>query len=135
MNTAEIQILKEAVREAVRYTLGQELTAAPSLFPIRTAKQVANIFNVSPFTVKDWHKKRLLRGRYQVLSGRSCRFVFSNDELIRFFDANFPSAEDIRDHPSNPRRGSKSARLIEKMFRMNRLYARQRQPRERDERE
>jgi len=133
--TKEIEILKEAVTKAIHYGFAQEVTGGRSPFPLRTITQVAKIFNVSHHTVRGWTRRGLLRGRYQVLSGRNWRLVFSNCELERFFDENFPSPEDIGDHPCSPRKGSKAARLVEKMFRMNRLYARRRQPRERDERE
>ncbi len=138
-NTNELEaLIKQSVIGALAelgYTSPQDFKGAHPLFPLRTVAQIAKIFNVSPFTVKVWHRKRLLRGNYQILSGRSCRLVFSNTEVERFFTENFPSPEDLADHPCSPRKGSKAARLIEKMFRMNRLYARQRQPRERDERE
>jgi len=75
-------------------------------------------------SVRDWYRKRELRGYYQVLSGRSCRLVFTNRDVLDFFARNFPSAEDLFDHPNGPR--SSKAKLIQKMFRMNRLYARRR---------
>ncbi len=129
------EIVKQTVEEAISNTSRQDISGALSSFPLRTVKQLAKIFFVSSSTVKNWHRKGLLRGNYQIISGRSCRLVFSNCEVERFFTENFPSLEDISNHPCNPTKGSKAARLIEKMFRMNRLYARQRQPRERDERE
>jgi hypothetical protein len=128
--TVELEVLnhtvKEAVWEALRDPergLGQDLTAQ-SIFPLYNAVQAAKVFNVRPCTVRDWHRKGMLRGRYQVISGRSCRLLFSNRDLIQFFNDNFPAPEDLGDHPCNPRKGSKAARLIEKMFAMNRLYAR-----------
>lgn len=128
-------LIKQAVRVTLAelgYTSPQDLKEAHSIFPLRTVQQVAKIFNVSSSTVKNWHRKGLLRGNYQILSGRSCRLVFSNCELERFFDENFPSPEDIGDHPCSPRKGSKSSRLIEKMFKMNALYARKRRRTEND---
>ncbi len=99
MNTADIEIIKEVVRQVLPYTLNQDLTGGRSPFPLRTVQQVARIFNVSHHTVRGWTRRGLLRGRYQVLSGRSCRLVFSNCEHERFFDENFPSPEDLGDHP------------------------------------
>ena len=126
-DSEQIEVLKQAVKEALGYGLGQEVTGGRSIFPLRTVQQVARIFNVSHYTVRAWHRRGLLRGRYQVLSGRSCRLVFSNSELERFFDENFPSPEDIRGHPCGPRKGSKAARLVAAMFKMNALYSRTRQ--------
>jgi len=126
-NTIEIEILKKAITDAIHYGLAQEVTGGRSIFPLRTVPQVAKIFNVSHHTVRGWTRRGLLHGRYQVLSGRSCRLVFSNCELERFFDENFPSPEDLGDHPCSPRKGSKAARLVAAMFKMNALYSRTRQ--------
>ncbi len=126
-DTSEIELLKKAVREVLSNTSALEVSNAPSYFPLRVVKQVAKIFFVSSSTVKNWHRKGLLRGNYQIISGRSCRLVFSNTEVERFFTENFPSREDLEDHPCSPRKGSKAARLIEKMFKMNALYSRTRQ--------
>lgn len=129
-NTNEIEaLIKSAVRESLKETL-RELGLGQgenSMFPLRSCKEVAKVFNVSDHTVKDWHRKGVLRGHYQVLSGRACRLIFTNRDLLRFFDENFPALEDLGDHPCSPRPGSKASRLIEKMFAMNRLYARRRQ--------
>ena len=144
-DTALIQNLKKALTETVeqsmRQTLGeifrgggQEVTGA-SPFPLYTTKQAAKVFHVSTFTVRDWHRKGLLRGHYQVLSGRTYRLIFTNRDLLTFFQENFPAPEDIGDHPCNPRRGSKTARMVEKIIAMKRLYARRRQPVNREHRE
>ena len=132
-DTSEIELLKKAIIEAITNTLGQDLIGDCSPFPLRTLRQVARIFNVSHHTVRGWTRRGLLHSHYQILSGRSCRLVFANNDLLNFFDENFPSAEDIRDHPCDPRRGSKSARLIAAMFKMNALYSRRRQRVEEDE--
>ena len=136
-NTNELEaLIKQAVIGTLAelgYTSPQDLKEAYPLFPLRTVRQVGKIFFVSSSTVKNWHRKGLLRGNYQILSGRSCRLIFSNCELERFFEENFPSLEDLSDNPCNPRRGSKAARLITAMFRMNALYSRRRQQVEEDE--
>jgi len=54
------------------------------------------------------------------------RLIDHKEVDLRVDISNFPSLEDISDQPCNPRRGSKATRLIQKMFTMNRLYARQR---------
>jgi len=135
-NTNELEaLIKQAVIGALvelGYTSPQDLKEAHSIFPLRTIRQVAKTFNVSHHTVRGWTRRGLLHSHYQILSGRSCRLIFTNSELLNFFDENFPSPEDFGDHPCNPRKGSKASRLIEKMFRMNRLYARQRRRVEED---
>jgi len=126
-NTQDIEKLHKVVQEAVIQAVSR-LCLAPtgeSIFPLRTARELSQAFRVEPCTVRSWHKKGELRGHYQVLSGRSCRLVFTNRDVMEFFNRNFPSEEDLFDHPNSPR--TSKARLIEKMFRMNRLYARTRQ--------
>lgn len=130
-DTTDIEALRKVVQEAVKEAIGEVFkefppnpTGASSIFPLRTARQVAMIFNVTHWTVRNWCKQGILSGRYQILSGRACRLVFTNRDLLRFFDENFPSPEDLG-HPCSPR--SSKAALVEKMFRMNRLYARRRQ--------
>jgi len=136
-NTEEIQSLKavvreavkESVREAVPYGLTPEVTGA-NPFPLYTVKTVSRLFGVSDYTVRAWVRQGELHPRYQVLSGRCYRLIFTTPDLLDFFDRNFPAPEDISDHPCNPRRGPKAARLIEKLIRLNHLYARRRPPRE-----
>ena len=132
--TRQIESLKAALKESVKETVneifrggGQGVTDERPIFPLYTCREVGRVFKVSPRTVKDWHRRGLLRGRYQVLSGRSCRLIFANNDLLNFFDENFPSLDDLGDHPCSPRRGSKAARLVAAMFKMNALYARRRQ--------
>ena len=136
-NSKEIELLKEAVKESVKETvgeifrgLGQEVPAVTP-FPLRTARQVAALFGVSVHTVKSWVRQGELHPRYQVLSGRTYRLIFTTPDLLDFFDRNFPSEADLG-HPCDPR--SRKGALIEKMLRMNRLYARRRQPKESHER-
>ena len=134
-NTQNIELLiKRAVAEAfsgLGYTYGQESTGVTP-FPLYTTKQLAKIFQVSTFTVRNWVKRGELHPHYQAMSGRCVRLIFTTPDLMDFFDRNFPSPKDISDHPSNPRRGSKATRLIEKILTMNRLYARKRRRTEYD---
>jgi len=129
-DTKELEPLKLAVKESVKEVLndltlygGQDLTSI-SPFPLYTAKQVARLFGVTPFTVRSWARQGELHPRYQVLSGRACRLIFTTPDLLAFFNHNFPSEADLA-HPCHPR--SRKGALIEKMLRMNRLYARRRQ--------
>ena len=126
-DTEELGQLCQAVKAAVREALAESSSAhtGESIFPLYVVREAAQAFKVKDCTVRDWHKKGLLHGHYQVLSGRSCRLVFTNRDLLMFFSENFPTTQDLFDHPNSPR--SSKARLIEKMFRMNRLYSRKRQ--------
>lgn len=128
-NTEEITVLKQAAKEGVwealrDLTIGQaQSLTGTNPFPLRTAREVAGIFKVSIHAVRVWVRRGELHPRYQVLSGRSCRLIFTTPDLLAFFDRNFPSEADLA-HPCHPR--SRKAALVEKMFRMNRLYARRR---------
>ena len=127
MNTAEIQVLKEAVKESVReatgYTLGRAVTSA-SPFPLYTTKAVGRLFGVSVHSVRNWVKQGLLHPRLHRISGRSVRFLFTNSDLLKFLDENFPTKEDLA-HPCDPR--SPKGALVEKLLRMTNLYKRRRQ--------
>ena len=133
----EIQALKEAVteavkasvREAVGYTLGHEITSV-SLFPLYTTKSVGRLFGVSQFTVRAWVRQGLLHPRLHRISGRSVRFLFTNSDLLKFLDENFPSKADLG-HPCDPR--SRKGALVEQLLRMTNLYKRRRQRVEEDE--
>jgi len=126
-NTEEIQALIEAVREAIHYTLAQEISGAGSIFPLYNCKQVAKVFGVSPATVRSWARMGELSPRYQVLSGRCFRLIFTTQDLLAFFDRNFPSEVDLA-HPCDPR--SRKGALIAKVLKMQSLYARRRKLRE-----
>jgi len=129
-DTKEIELLKRALKESLKETLREVLreflltpTGESSPFPLYTVKQVARTFGVSGFTVRAWAKQGELHPRYQVLSGRTYRLIFTTPDILSFFERNFPAPEDFG-HPNDPR--SRKGALIEKMLRMNRLYARRR---------
>jgi len=132
-DTGGIEVLiKRAVAEAfaaLGYTPGQEATPV-SLFPLYTTKSVGRLFDVSQFTVRAWARQGLLHPRLHRISGRSVRFLFTNSDLLKFLDENFPSKEDLA-HPCDPR--SRKGALIEKTLRMEALYRRRRQRVEEDE--
>ena len=126
-NTQDIEKLHKVVQEAVIQAVSR-LCLAPtgeSILPLYTTRELSQAFKVKDCTIRAWHKKNGLVGHYQVLSGRSCRLVFTNRDVMEFFNRNFPNEQDLFDHPNSPR--TSKARLIEKMFRMNKLYARRRQ--------
>ena len=86
--TRQIECLKAALKECVKETVGeifrgggQGVTDERPIFPLYTCREVGRVFKVSPRTVKDWHRRGLLRGHYQILSGRSCRLLFTNNNL------------------------------------------------------
>jgi len=122
-DTEQIDLLKRALQEVLGYGCAQESTCA-SPFPLYTTKAVARLFAVSQFTVRAWARQGLLHPRLHRISGRSVRFVFTNSDLLRFLDENFPSKEDLA-HPCDPR--SHKGALIEKLLRMTNLYKRRRQ--------
>jgi len=127
-DTTEIEALKKALREVFEEALKE--VSGIGLFPLYTTKELARLFKVSVWTIRAWVKMGELHPRYQVLSGRCVRMVFTAKEVTDFFRRNFPSPEDFSDHAYAPRKGSKTARLIERMARMRSLYARRHQPRE-----
>jgi hypothetical protein len=102
-----------------------ESHADQSTFPLSTTAQVAKNFGVSVWTVRQWTKQGLLRGHYQILSGRTCRLVYTNKDLVKFFDENFPSDEEVRS-PGRP--GNLKAIAVRKILAFNRLYHRRRGP-------
>ncbi len=126
LNSSLLGTIKEVVRETIREAIREGLTqrADESPFPLYTTRRVGQIFNVSAHTVRSWFQRGLLPGRYQVLSGRSCRLVFCYRDLVEFLNENFPHPEDFGDHPCSPRRSRIG--LIQRMLKMNRLYARRR---------
>ncbi len=127
-NTEQIELLiKRVVAEAfavLGYTSGQESTGV-SPFPLYTTRQVAKIFHVCTFTVRDWHRQGLLHPRFHRISGRSVRFLFTNSDLLTFLDENFPSKADLG-HPCDPR--SRKGAVVDKTIKMLALYARRRRP-------
>lgn len=84
--------------------------------------QVAQAFLCSTTTVKRWVREGLLLPRYQVLSGRCYRLVFSEAELERFAIANFPEPSDL-DPTHMPRSSKKKAEMVRRLVNMHRLYA------------
>ena len=138
-DTEQIRVLKEALKESLKETLREVLreflltpTSEASPFPLYTVKQVARTFGVSGFTIRAWVRQGEIHPRYQVLSGRTYRLIFTTPDLLAFFERNFPSEADLG-HPCDPR--SRKGALIKKMFALNRLYARRRQPASREDRE
>jgi hypothetical protein len=123
MNTGEIQLLKSVIRETIAKATS-EATSDRSLFPLYTTKQAARIFHVSEWTVRSWHKQGLLEGRYQILSGRACRLIFTNRAMADFFDRHFPLPEDFMAKETDPR--STEAVRLQRMFAMRKLYTRRR---------
>jgi hypothetical protein len=115
------RVVKKSVHEAVSLPSSDN-----ALFPLRDATTVGQLFGVSAWTVRDWHRQKLLLGRYQLVSGRVIKLVFSNRELCRFFDDNFPSLADLHESPFHPK--SSRAQRIKKMLAMKRVYNRRRQP-------
>ncbi len=130
-DTKEIELLKRALKESLKETLREVLreflltpTSEASPFPLYTVKQVARTFGVSGFTVRAWARQGELHPRFQALSGRTYRLIFTTPDLLAFFERNFPSEADLA-HPCHPR--SRKGALIEKIFAMNKLFARRRQ--------
>lgn len=130
-DSTEIQTLKIALREVFEEALKE--VSGIGLFPLYTTKELARLFKVSVWTIRAWVKMGELHPRYQLVSGRCVRMLFTSKEVTDFFRRNFPSPEDFSDHACAPRKGSKSVRLVERMARMRSLYARRRQPREADD--
>jgi hypothetical protein len=122
-NTFEIEALKNIIRETITKVL-YEVSNDRSLFPLYTVKSTARIFHVSEWTVRSWHKNGLLEGRYQVLSGRVCRLIFTNRDLVNFWDNHFPRPEDFTAKPNDPR--STHAAQIQRLFAFGELYKRRR---------
>ena len=83
-----------------------------------TLRQVAASFLVSPSTVKTWCRNGILTAQHQVISGRSYRLLFSEAELLRFAEENFPTSADLEF--SNLR--SSNAESIKRIINMHRLY-------------
>ena len=123
-DTTEIRALKKALREVLDDVLKE--VGGVGLFPLYTTRELAKLLKVSVWTIRAWAKMGELHPRYQVLSGRCVRLIFTNRDVLAFFARNYPSLEDLEDHAYAPRKGSKSARLAERMDRMARLFARRR---------
>jgi len=82
-----------------------------------TLSGVAKSCLVSKSTVKRWVRDGLLVPRYQVRSGRCYRLIFSEAELARFADENFPTPLDL-----DGGRGGKNADRVRRIANMHRLY-------------
>src|SRR5215831_1672374 len=124
-NISEIEALKNIIRETITKVL-YEVSNDRSLFPLYTVKGAARIFHVSEWTVRSWHKNGLLEGRYQVLSGRVCRLIFTNRDLVDFWDRHFPRPEDLDSENNDPR--STHAAQIQRLLAYRKIYARRRLP-------
>jgi len=125
MDKEQIESLKNFIREAIAEAL-RDAGNDCSPFPLYTKAQVANFFHVSPHTVSDWHKKGLLRGaRYQMMSGRCLRLMFSHRDLLAFMDEHMPRVSDLEANSVHDPRSKRTER-IERMLRMTRLYHRRR---------
>ncbi len=92
-----------------------------SSFKFHALPQVAAAFLCSTTTVKRWVREGLLVPRYQVLSGRCYRLVFSEAELERFASENFPEPSDL-DPMHTPRSSRKKAEMVRRLRNMHRLY-------------
>ena len=90
-------------------------------FKFYTLPQVAAAFLCSTTTVKRWVREGLLVPRYQILSGRCYRLLFSEAELERFAIANFPEPSDL-DPMHTPRSSRKKAEMVRRLRNMHRLY-------------
>ena len=123
MDTEQIDLLKRLIRETITKVLSA-LADERSLFPLYTTKQAARIFHVSEWTIRSWHTQGLLEGRYQVLSGRACRLIFSNRAIVDFYYQHFPLPEDFNTEPNDPR--STEAARIQRLLAVTKLYARRR---------
>ena len=124
--TEEIRFLKDALKEAIealREALSERSGLSP--FPLYSTRQVAQAFGVSRHTVRDWFHTGLLKGRYHRLSGRACRLVFSQIDLLGFMDEHFVKPEDFSAKATDPR--SSKAERLKRMFKMNKIYSRRRQ--------
>jgi hypothetical protein len=125
VNNADLTFLIErSVRDAMKW-YASEINNDQAIFPVRTTRQVADVFNVTRHTVLAWHKAGLLEGNYQLVSGYVCRLVFTNRALVQFFDKNFPSLADLSVSPFHPK--SSRAQRIKKMLAMKKVYNRRRQ--------
>jgi hypothetical protein len=124
MDNNEIEALTERILREVRRAI-LEANSDYSIFPLADTRKVARMFGVSVWTVRDWHKQGLLDAHYHLVSGRVVKLVFTNKELCRFFDENFPSGADLRMSPFHPK--SSRAQRIHKMLTLKRLYHRRRQ--------
>jgi hypothetical protein len=122
-NTELTLLIERTIRDAVKKYVS-EINNDQALFPTRTAKQVASLFNVSAHTVHAWHKAGFLEGRYQILSGYAVRLIFTNRALCKFFDANFPSSADIFASDFHPK--SSKAQRVKKMLSMKKIFSRRR---------
>jgi hypothetical protein len=108
-------IIKRAILEA--------LSEQP--FPLYTVPELAAMFHVTSNTILTWRKRCFIKAHCHVLSVRSWRWLFTHSEVIRFFEENFPSQDDLNCGPGsdcNPR----TSKIVQmrKMLAFRRLYAR-----------
>jgi len=127
-DTKDIERLYQVVKAAVMEVLAQFCSAGTgkNTFPLYTTKDASRIFKVHPSTVRDWVKLGELHPRYQALSGRACRMMFTEGDLINFMERNLPSPEDLSiTSPFDPR--TSKAKLVKKILMMNKLFPKRRQ--------
>jgi len=127
-DTEELGRICEAVKRAVLQALSQFCLAGTGekTFPLYTTKDASRIFKVHPSTVRDWVKLGELHPRYQALSGRACRMMFTEGDLINFMERNLPNEADLSiTSPFDPR--TSKAKLVKKILMMNKLFPRRRQ--------
>ena len=106
--------------------LGKLAHTGEKYFPLYTVKDVSRIFKVCPATVRGWSRMGELSGRYQPLSGRACRLMFTEGTLINSLERNLPSEADLSiTRPFDPR--TSKAKLVKKILMMNKLFPRRRQ--------
>lgn len=127
-DTNDIERLCKAVQEAVLQAVSRLCSASTgkNIFPLYTTKDVARTFQVCPATVGVWVKLGELHPRYQALSGRCVRMMFTEKDLLDFMERNLPSEADLSvTSPFDPR--TSKAKLVKKILMMNKLFPRRRQ--------
>jgi len=132
-DTEELGRICEAVKRAVLQALSEFRSAGTgkNIFPLYTTKDTSRIFKVCPSTVRTWVKLGELHPRYQALSGRACRMMFTEKDLLDFMERNLPSEADLSiTSPFDPR--TSKAKLVKKILMMNKLFPRRRQKAIRD---
>ena len=77
-------------------------------FGFFTLKEVAEALPLSKTTIKRLVRAGLIVPRYQLLSGRCYRLIFTAAEVLRFMDQYFPTPEDLG--PPTNKTGSRKER-------------------------
>ena len=77
-------------------------------FPLR---QTAALLMVSRATVKRWVRDGQIEARRQPISGCSYRLVFSEKEIARYIDMNWPTLRDL-DYPPKSERAFRIKQII-----------------------